>query len=328
MQYRESDFDFASRLMEEEGIFYFFTHTAGGHKLVVGDSPAAHQDVPGERTLTYDPRANPPPGSPAVDSWTKSQLLRSAKVTLGDHQFELPQDRIEAAARMQESAVAGQVTHQLQVPATANLELYDYPGGYAERFDGVGPGGGDRPGDLEKVQPDAQRTAGIRIQAEAAGAVEIAASSSAGNLTSGHRFALSGHFDADGQYVLTEVEHTASLPEPNSGHLSYANTFRCIPSSLPFRPPRTTPIPTAGAETAVVVGPAGEEIYTDKYGRIKVQFHWDREGKHDETSSCWIRVVQPVVQGPQVSPVIGDEVFVAFEDGDPDRPIALGRLYP
>ena len=329
VQYRESDFDFASRLMEEEGIYYYFTHSADGHQLVLGDSPAAHQDVPGVRTLTYDPRANPPPGSPTVDSWTKSQLLRSAKVTLGDHQFELPQDRIEASAAMQESVVAGQVTHQLQVPATSNLELYDYPGGYAERFDGVGPGGDDRPGELEKIQPDAERTAGLRIQAEAAGALAIDGSSSAGNLTSGHRFALSGHFDADGQYVLTEVEHDASLPDPNSGHLSYANTFRSIPASLPFRPPRTTPIPTAGGpETAVVVGPAGEETYTDRYGRIKVQFHWDREGKHDERSSCWIRVAQPVVQGPQVSPVIGDEVIVAFEEGDPDRPIVIGRHHP
>jgi type VI secretion system secreted protein VgrG len=128
VQYRESDFEFASRLMEEEGIFYFFNHSEGGHQLVLGDTPAAHEDVPGERTLTYDPRANPPPGSPTVGSWTKSQLLRSAKVTLGDHQFELPQDRIEATAPIQESVVAGQVTHQLQVPPTANLELYDYPG--------------------------------------------------------------------------------------------------------------------------------------------------------------------------------------------------------
>ena len=228
VQYRETDYDFACRLMEEEGIYYYFTHSATGHQLVLGDSPVGHLDVPGPGTLTYDPRANPPAGSPTVDSWTKSQLLRSAKVTLGDHEFELPEDRIEATALMQESATAGQVAHQLQVPATASLELYDYPGGYAERFDG----------EPEQVQPDAQRTAAIRIQQEAAGALEIKGSSFAGNLTGGHRFALSGHFDGDGQYVLTEVEHSASLPDANSGHLSYTNSFRCIPvvAAVPAAP--------------------------------------------------------------------------------------------
>ena len=123
------------------------------------------------------------------------------------------------------------------------------------------------------------------------------ASSFAGNLIAGHRFSLSGHFDGDGPYVLTEVEHSASLPDPGSGRLSYSNTFRCSPGSLPYRPRRVTPIPAAAAtETAVVVGPPGEEIYTDAQGRIKVQFHWDREGRHDENSSCWIRVVRPVGQ--------------------------------
>jgi len=119
VQYRETDFDFACRLMEEEGIYYYFTHSAGGHQLVLGDSPAGHLDVLGG-PLTYDPRTNPPAGSSTVDSWTKSQELRSGKVTLGDHHFELPQDRIEASALVQESATAGTVTHQLQVPATAN----------------------------------------------------------------------------------------------------------------------------------------------------------------------------------------------------------------
>jgi len=317
VQYRETDFDFACRLMEEEGIYYYFTHSAGGHQLVLGDSPAGHLDVLGG-PLTYDPRTNPPAGSSTVDSWTKSQELRSGKVTLGDHHFELPQDRIEASALVQESATAGTVTHQLQVPATANLELYDYPGGYAERFD-----------DPAQVPADAQRTAAIRIQQEAASALEINGSSFAGNLIAGHRFSLSGHFDGDGPYVLTEVEHSASLPDPGSGRLSYSNTFRCSPGSLPYRPRRVTPVPTAaGTETAVVVGPPGEEVFTDAHGRIKVQFHWDREGRHDENSSCWVRVVQPVGQAPPAVPRIGQEVVIAFEDGDPDRPIVIGRHWP
>ncbi|MGZ4318041.1 MAG: type VI secretion system Vgr family protein, partial [Gaiellaceae bacterium] len=328
VQYRESDFDFASRLMEEEGIFYFFKHSENGHQLVLGDSPAAHPDLPG--TLTYDPRGNPAAGSPIVSSWTKSQNLRSAKVTLRDHNFELPDEPLEASALIQQDAIVGQVTHHLQVPATSDLELYDYPGGYAQRFDGVDPGGGDQPGELEKIQPDGQRTARIRIGAEAAGAVEIEGASTAGSLTSGNAFTLGGHFDANGRYVLTEVEHSASLPDPGSTHLSYMNTFGCIPDSIPYRPPRATPRPlAAGQETAVVVGPQGEEIFTDKYSRIKVQFHWDREGKKDERSSCWIRVAQPPShQGTLLVPDLGDEVVVAFEEGDPDRPIVIGRAVP
>jgi type VI secretion system secreted protein VgrG len=328
VQYRESDFDFASRLMEEEGIFYFFKHSENGHQLVLGDSPAAHPDLPG--TLTYDPRGNPAAGSPTISSWTKSQNLRSAKVTLGDHNFQLPDERLEATTLIQQDAIVGQVTHHLQVPATSDLELYDYPGGYAQRFDGVDPGGGDQPGELEKIQPDARRTVALRIGAEAAGALEIEGASTAGSLTSGNAFTLGGHFDANGRYVLTEVEHSASLPDPGSTHLSYANTFGCIPDSIPYRPPRVTPRPVAaGQETAVVVGPAGEEIFTDKYSRIKVQFHWDREGKMDERSSCWVRVARPSPNVPPLwVPRIGEEVVIDFEEGDPDRPIVIGRSVP
>jgi type VI secretion system secreted protein VgrG len=151
-------------------------------------------------------------------------------------------------------------------------------------------------------------------------------------LSSGHRFALAQHFNADGPYVITGVSHTARVSDPKGGEkgLQYENTFTCIPEALPFRPARVTPRPTAGTQTAVVVGPPGEEIFTDKYGRVKVQFFWDREGKGDEDSSCWVRVAQPRPGsglGVSWTPEVDDEVIIAFEHGDPDRPVVLGSVY-
>ena len=166
------------------------------------------------------------------------------------------------------------------------------------------------------------------MQEEAAGSLEIDGASSASNFVSGHRFTLERHFDADGDYVLTSVQHTATVPEPHSRHVSYSNRFTCIPVALPFRPRRTTPKAlVAGPQTAVVVGPAGEEIFTDKYGRVKVQFFWDRQGRNDESSSGWIRVNQLSQTGPVFIPRIGHEVIVDFLEGDPDQPIVLGRVY-
>src|SRR5262249_48662177 len=148
-----------------------------------------------------------------------------------------------------------------------------------------------------------------------------------GQLVGGHRFTLTRHFNANGPYVLTAVQHSAKVPANHSGNGSaaffYANTFTCIPAALPYRPAAQTPRPVLhGTQTAVVVGPKGEEIFTDKYGRVKVQFPWDRQGKRDADSSCWIRV-GTTWAGKQWGflqiPRVGQEVVVAFEEGDPDR---------
>jgi len=334
VQYRESDFAFASRLMEEEGIYYFFKHSDGNHTMVVTDFPSQHPDVPGQASMPFDPVLGGKRDDMRVYGWEKSQELRSAKYTLWDHCFELPNKNLEAQQQILETVAAGRVTHHLKVGANAPLEVYEYPGGYARRFDGVDSGGGDRPPDLEEIFKDNLRTAKIRMEQEALPSLEVQAASNGGHFSAGHKFTLTRHPDADGAYALTRVEHNARFDHYRSDRdeaFSYQNRFVAIPAALPYRPARLTPRPIiAGTQTATVVGPPGEEIFVDKYGRIKVQFHWDREGKKDLGSSCWLRVAQVWAGkrwGAFFWPRIGHEVVVAFEDGDPDQPLIIGSVY-
>jgi type VI secretion system secreted protein VgrG len=335
VQYRESDFDFASRLMEEEGIFYFFKHEAGSHTMIVADNPGAHPDVPFGSQATYEAQETNTVAEDRITTWEKTQDLRSMKVTLWDHCFELPHKHLEAEKQIQDSVQVGTVSHKLKLGSPDRLELYDFPGTYAQRFDGVDPGRGDRPQDIQKIFKDNQRTAGIRIQEEGAGSLMTGGGSQLRQLTSGHKFTLLEHFDANGAYVLTSVSHTARMTSDyrsgQADEVAYENQFTAIPAALPFRPQRVTPRPVVhGTQTAVVVGPKGEEIYTDKYGRVKVQFHWDREGKNDEKSSCWIRVAQAMAGrrwGTSFWPRIGQEVIVDYLEGDPDQPIIVGTVY-
>jgi type VI secretion system secreted protein VgrG len=344
VQYRETDWDFAARLMEDEGIFFFFRHSADGHQLVLANSPGAHQDVP------FSPRITLKSASQAaaeeedfVTKFDKAQEISTGKVTLWDHNFELPHKHLEAEQQIQESVPVGLATHKLKFGENGKLEMYDWPGLYAERFDGVSPGGADRPADLQKIFEDNQRTAGIRMQQAAARALEIRGASTARQLIPGFKFTLTTlpgdplgrGLKADGVYVVTSVEQTAHLPDPNRSGAGqgfrYANTFTAIPIGLPFRPMRATPRPVVpGSQTAVVCGPKGQEIFTDKYGRVKVQFHWDREGKYDASSSCWVRVATYWAGrqwGAVHIPRIGQEVIVDFLEGDPDRPIIVGSVY-
>ena len=297
VQYRESDFQFASRLMEEEGIFYFFKHTADGHKMVVADSPQSHPDMPEMSKIIYEELTGGTREEERITRWEKVQELRSGKYTLWDHCFELPYKHLEAEKTVLESLSVGKVAHKLKVGGNDKLEIYDFPGAYAQRFDGIDPGGGERQSDLQKVFEDNKRTVGIRMQQETLPALVINGESNCRNLVSGHKFALTEHFNAEGQYVVTSISHVAKH-EIGSGaeaaETHYSNEFTCIPFALPFRPERSAPRPVVhGSQTAEVVGPAGAEIFTDKYGRVKVQFHWDREGKDDANSSCWIRVASP-----------------------------------
>ena len=305
VQYRETAFNFVSRLMEEEGIFYFFEHENGKHTLVLTNSPTEHKPCPHQATVRYEKSAGGWQDNDVILEWRLQQELRSGKYTLDDYDFENP---------------ATDLT--VNVSGKGTYELYDYPGEYTKRAAGD---------DLVRV----------RLQETETPYQVGYGSSDCRAFTSGYKFNLTDHYrgNQNQAYALTLVRHAASQGgdfrsrsmATNDEEFNYRNNFECIPGSTPFRPSRLTPEPVVqGAQTAVVVGPSGEEIFTDKYGRIKVQFHWDREGKLDENSSCWIRVSQLWAGkkwGSVYTPRVGQEVIVDFLEGDPDRPIVTGRVY-
>jgi type VI secretion system secreted protein VgrG len=334
VQYRESDFNFASRLMEEEGIYYFFKHIKDGHKMVLANTPQSHPDLTDPSKIIFEGVAGGVRDEMRVISWGKAQELRSGKYTLWDHSFELPHKHLEADKQIADSIQVGQVNHKLKVASNDKLEIYDFPGEYAQRFDGINPSGGDRTADLQKIFEDNKRTVAIRMEQETLPGLLIQGTGYCRHFMSGYKFTLDRHFNANGPYVITAVTHVARGSNYLSGRGSafqYSNSFTCIPFAQPFRPQRTSLKPIVqGTQTAVVVGPKGEEIFTDRYGRVKVQFHWDREGKNDANSSCWVRVSQPWAGkrwGAFFIPRICQEVVVAFEEGDPDQPIIVGSVY-
>ena len=334
-QYRETDFDFVSRLMEEEGIYYFFKYTPGAHKLVLANTPKSHPEIPGDSKLIYETVAGGERDEERISQWRKAQFWGSGKYTVWDHHHQRPHKTLESQETVLGSVAAGKVQHKLKLAGNDGLEVYDYPGRYAQRFDGIDKAGGEKPSDLQKISQDNKRTVGIRMQQTETPMLLIEAGSNCRQITSGHKFTLQRHFNADGQYVCNEVRHEGNeadfRSETGGGQRHYANVFTCLPYELPYRPPQKTGRPLiAGPQTAVVVGPSGEEIFTDKYGRVKVQFHWDREGKYDADSSCWLRVATMWAGkqwGSIFIPRVGHEVVVAFLDGDPDRPLIVGSVY-
>jgi type VI secretion system secreted protein VgrG len=308
VQYRETDFNFVSRLMEEYGILYFFEHDEAKHTLVLANSPSAHKPCPEQP----EARCNFAPGAlldeDTVTAWQMEQELRPGKYALTDFNFETPS-----------TSLAVNVGTTVNGGSNGKYEIYDFPGEYLKKAQG-------------------EQLVKIRMEEEEAPHTVVSGASTCRAFTPGYRFDLTGHYSQpmDRSYVLTEVQHVASVGESYSeagadvGE-SYSNHFTCIPHDVPFRPARVTPKPTVqGPQTAIVVGRSGEEIYTDKYGRVKVQFHWDREGKRDENSSCWVRVSHPWAGkgwGAVAIPRIGQEVIVDFLEGDPDQPIITGRVY-
>ncbi|MRR13039.1 type VI secretion system tip protein VgrG, partial [bacterium] len=278
VQYRESDFNFASRLMEEEGIFYFFRHEDGKHTMVVANTSSDFPDLPGESEITYEELSGGVREDNRIWAWERSQEARSTKYVLWDHSFELPHKHLEAEEPIVDSVSAGRETHKLKVKGSSEWEVYDWPGEYAQRFDGINRSGGEQQDELQKIFEDNTRTVGIRMDEEAALAVTARGASNVKHFVAGHKLTLKRHFSSDGEYVLASVTHRASFgADYRSGKdalLTYQNGFTCFPSALPFRPRRLTAKPVVqGSQTAVVVGPKGEEIFTDKYGRVKVQFH-------------------------------------------------------
>src|SRR5574338_427414 len=303
VQYRESDFNFVSRLMEQEGIFYFFEHDRGKHVMVVADAPSVHAPCPGQPDADYNSEGAARRAG-EISAWHFERELLPGKAALKDYQFKDPKDRLLAETKTVDA-----------IGKKFGFEVYDYTGEYESTAEGQG-------------------LVALRLESEEVAYHAIRGRSDLVAFCPGYRFKLRNHYrpSFNEEYLLTEVQHDIDVgPGYQRGSAIYQNDFRCIPFRIPFRPLRQTPKPLVqGLQTAVVVGPAGEEIYTDQYGRVKVQFFWDRYGRFDENSSCWIRVSQAwagKMWGGACHPRIGQEVIVEFLEGDPDRPMIIGRVY-
>ncbi|HEV3201521.1 MAG TPA: type VI secretion system tip protein TssI/VgrG [Bryobacteraceae bacterium] len=332
-QYQESDFNFACRLMEECGIYYFFKHSAGGHQMVLANTPGSHPEIPFTSTAIYEEMTDLfELAEDRVFVWAKGQEIRSPKYLVWDEHFQLPYKHLNADKSITDSVQVGKTSHKLSAGSSGAMELYEFPGEYSRHFDGINKSGGEQPDHIQWPFTENSRIVDIRMQQEAVGGLLIEGQSVNSAFTAGHTFELSKHFSDDSKYVLTSVEHEGRQPlRTGEPAYEYTNTFTAIPFALPYRPQRTTPIPSIrGVQLATVVGPPGEEIFPDKYSRVKVQFHWDREGKNDIDSSCWIRVATHWAGkqwGAIHIPRIGQEVIVSFEEGDVDHPIIVGSVY-
>jgi type VI secretion system secreted protein VgrG len=305
VQYRETDFNFIARLLEDEGIYWYFEHTDGAPRLILVDMASAHAPVPGYEALPYYGNVGQAsPDADIVTAWNFSREVRSGKVALTSYNFEQPGTDLKVAYTLQRSY------------ALSEYELFDFQGDYVKSSDG-------------------EQLADNRMDEVQARFEQLSGTSNAYGLASGHLFSLTRHprEDQNGEYLLTQVRLTAELASDESGRPDTLITcdFSAIPSDQQFRPPRRTPKPfVQGPQSAVVTGPSGHEIHTDPHGRVKVRFFWDRHGKKDDTSSCWLRVSHPWAGkgfGMVHIPRVGQEVIVDFLEGDPDQPLVTGRVY-
>jgi len=301
VQYRETDLAFISRLMEEEGIFYYFTHD-GPETMVIGDSPSAYGTCAPEDKASY---ASPSGGLATVkeyfDQLTYEENVYSGKVTFKDFNYAKPKLplKVDASAEKQ-----------------TDLEIYDF---HPERY------GADALG---------RTLATAAMEAQSAMRTVLEASGSWRSVSAGCTFTLEKAYraDLDKEWLIVSASHSASQAAGTDHQVSIV----AIPADTVFRPLPTTPQPALNPQTATVVGPAGDEIYMDEHGRAKVQFHWDLEGQRDEKTTCFIRVAQQYAgmneetskkHGFHWHPLIGDEVIVDFLEGDPDDPIIVGSVY-
>jgi type VI secretion system secreted protein VgrG len=305
VQYRETDFNFVSRLMEQEGIYYYFQHENGKHTLVLADSISAHSPYDGYEEITFHELEKGAATREVITGWTQQTEALPVACALNDFDFTKPNTSLRSNTNVSRSYGAAQ------------FEIYDYPGEY------VDPNEGDR---LAGVRLDEWQTQYQTLQGEA----------NTRGLVTGCTFTLKNHprSDQNTDYLITGVSLHADGGPFRSGSTEgefFTCSFTAMPKSQQFRPARLTPKPVVqGPQTAIVVGTSGEEIYTDEYGRVKLQFHWDRYGAGDENSSCWVRVSQEWAGkkwGAIYIPRIGQEVIVEFLEGDPDRPIVTGRVY-
>ncbi len=300
VQYRETDLNFISRLLEEEGIYYFFEQTKDKHILVLADANASFTACAHKPAARFTTTLGGSAEEETVRHIKQELRAHTGTASLVDYNFETPNTRLYATLSGEQKG-----------------EYYDHPGNYRQKADG-------------------DHYARLRLEAREVSLITVFGDSNCRGFECGYKFTLEDHFrrDANREYVITSINHDAKNPAYRAGKeepLSYTNTFESFPSSAPYRPPQLAKKPVVdGVQTAVVTGKSGEEIWPDKYGRVVVQFRWDREGKNDENSSCWIRVSQGWAGkqwGSMQLPRIGQEVLVSFLEGDPDQPVITGRVY-
>ncbi|WP_426767420.1 type VI secretion system Vgr family protein [Erwinia aphidicola] len=305
VQYQESSYDFISRLMELEGIYFFFRHDAEQHTLVMFDAPQQHQPFAGYEAIPYHATASG--GSTdeeGIGAWSIAERVTPGIYSLDDYDFRKP------------NAWMFQARQNPSSPQPGKIDYYEWPGRFVEHSHG-------------------EFYARIRQEEWQAEHQRIDAKATSTGIVPGCTFTLSNPpfaSDADDYLILSALYHF----EENSyasggGESNHTVWLTVIPSSTQFRSAQRTAWPrTHGPQTAKVVGPQGESIWTDKYGRVKVKFHWDRHAKGDDTSSCWVRVSSAWAGqgfgGVQI-PRVNDEVVIDFINGDPDRPIITGRVY-
>jgi type VI secretion system secreted protein VgrG len=307
VQYRETDFNFISRLMEQEGIYYYFKHAQGTHTLVLADGESSHPTFPGYADMSFLQAGIEIVDIQGFREWIMSQEVQPGRYVLNDYDFEKPKTSLQATASIDRQNIE------------ANHELFDYPGEYTKLEDG-------------------ERDARTRIEEVQCGFETAYGSGDVRGVATGFKFKLGGAPRSDqnvnylvvSTYIQAESEGFRSDGGPE-GSGAFACSFTAVRANTPFHPARLTSKPVIqGLQTAVVTGPKGEEIYTDKYGRVKVQFFWDRKGKKDENTTCFIRVAEPWAGkrwGSIFTPRIGQEVVVSFLEGDPDRPLIIGSVY-
>ncbi len=318
VQFRESDFNFVSRLMEDEGIFYFFKHVADKHTLVLGNAPAVHVPMQGLTSVDYQNDTDPAVLGNTVATWRWSREIRTGKAAVRDHNELLPTETYEKTE-------TGVVAH-----AQGSIESYEYPAGL--------PTYPDEPAELQKLPAEAAAIVKRRLEElRSRHAVAHALSNCVGVCT-GARLKLAKHPVAaqNAEYVVFSTQLKMRLSGYEGGASDtpmHQCEFTVFDVRLPFRPARTTPRPRmAGPQTATVVGPPGEEIHVDKNGRVNLLFHWERERTRtkDPLNTCFVRVAQPSAGkgwGMVFLPRVWQEVVVDFIEGDPDRPLVTGRVY-
>ncbi|MFO1372488.1 MAG: type VI secretion system tip protein TssI/VgrG [Candidatus Competibacteraceae bacterium] len=309
VQYRETDFNFVSRLMEHEGIYYYFKHENGKHNLVLANALSAHDKFSNYEEVPYYP--------PSTHDLRETDHLYDLGIQIGHQPGAYALKSFDFKAPRKDLHKLSSMPKSYTLP---DFEVYDYPCDYVEPSDG-------------------DNYARIRLEELQAQCEVAEGRGNAAGLAAGYLFNLTncGREDFNREYLIVSAVHELesdayeTVPDVNASGKSYQNHITAIASSQPYRAPRITPKPVVkGPQTAIVVGPSGEEIWTDEFGRVKCQFHWDRYGSANEDSSCWIRVAQSWAGkkwGSFNLPRIGQEVIVDFLEGDPDQPIITGRVY-